>query len=195
MTNRYTNTAIFLHWLIAISILGMFTLGWFMHDLPKEAPKQISYDLFEWGIYTWELSKEASPRAFYYNLHKSIGITVLALIIIRFLWRITHKPPAMLATYKTWERKLASGAHRLLYLFMFAIPVSGLIMAVSSKYGVKWFGINFISGLDDKNLRHFFKEVHEVAGVILLLIVIIHTLGALKHKFIDKDNTLNRMLP
>lgn len=195
MTDRYTKTAILLHWLIALGILSMFALGWYMHELPKEAPKQMAYDLFDWGVYTWELSKEASPRSFYFNLHKSIGITLLALIIIRLLWRITHKPPAMLTSYKAWERKLATGAHHLLYLLMFAIPVSGLIMATSSKYGVKWFGIPFIKGLDNKALRDIFKETHEIAGILLFLVLIIHTLGALKHKFIDKDSTLSRMLP
>jgi cytochrome b561 len=192
-STRYTNTAIVLHWLIAIGVFAMFALGWYMSELPKEAPKQIAYDLFGWGIYTWQLAEEASPRTFYFNLHKSIGVTILALIIIRVLWRITHRPPALLASYKSWERKLATGTHHVLYLLMVALPVSGLIMAVSSKYGVKWFGIDFIGGLDNKGMRELFKEVHEVVGVVILLVLILHILGALKHKFVDKDTTMDRM--
>jgi cytochrome b561 len=192
-STRYTNTAIVLHWLIAIGIFAMFALGWFMSELPKEAPKQIAYDLFNWGIYTWQLAEEASPRTFYFNLHKSIGVTILALIIIRVLWRITHRPPALLVSYKSWERKLPTGTHHLLYLLMVALPVSGLIMAVSSKYGVKWFGIDFIGGLDNTPLREVFKEVHEIVGVVILLVLILHILGALKHKFVDKDTTMDRM--
>jgi len=195
MTDRYTKTAILLHWLIAIGILGMFFFGWFMTDLPQEAPKQTSYDLFNLGIYTVELAKESSPRAFYYNLHKSLGITLFALITFRLFWRITHKAPAMLSSYKTWERKLATGAHHLLYLLMFAIPLSGFIMSINSKYGVKWFGIKLVGGLDNKDCREFFYEVHEITGLIILLIIALHIVGALKHKFIDKDNTLSRMLP
>ena len=65
--SRYTKTAVVLHWLIAIGIFGMFALGWFMSDLPKEAPKQMAYDLFNWGIYTWQLAEGASPRTFYFN--------------------------------------------------------------------------------------------------------------------------------
>ncbi len=191
---RYTKTAKILHWLIAIAIFGMFALGWFMEGLPKEAPKQMTYDLFDWGIYTWQLAEEASPRTFYFNLHKSIGVTIFALILIRILWRITHKPPALLTSYKAWERKLANGAHHLLYLLMVALPVSGIIMATYSKYGIKWFGIAFIKGLDNKELRELFKEVHEIIGIIILLVVIVHIIGALKHKFIDKDDTLQRML-
>ncbi len=195
MTNRYTQTAIILHWLIALCIFGMFALGWYMTELPKEAPKQMAYDLFDWGVYTWELTKEASPRSFYFNLHKSIGLTILGLVIIRFLWRITHKPPAILSSYKTWERKLATGAHHLLYLLMFAIPLSGLIMSVASKYGVKWFGLKFIAGTDNEGIREAFYEIHEIAGLIILIIIAIHILGALKHKFIDKDDTMKRIMP
>jgi cytochrome b561 len=191
---RYTKTAVFLHWLIAICIFGMFALGWYMSDLPKEAPKQMAYDLFDWGVYIWQLSEEASPRTFYFNLHKSLGVTIFALIIIRILWRFTHKPPALLSSYKVWERKLATGAHHLLYLLMVALPLSGIIMATYSKYGIKWFGFEFIKGLDNTPMRELFKEVHEIVGAVILVIIIVHILGALKHKLIDKDETLNRML-
>jgi cytochrome b561 len=190
---RYTKTAVLLHWLIAICIFGMFALGWYMSDLPKEAPKQMAYDLFDWGIYTWQLSEEVSPRTFYFNLHKSLGVTIFALIIIRILWKVSHKPPAMLASYKAWERKLATGAHHLLYLLMVALPLSGIIMATYSKYGIKWFGLEFIKGLDNTPMRELFKEMHEIVGVIILVVIIVHILGALKHKFIDKDETLKRM--
>ena len=192
-TSRYTKTAVILHWLIAIFIFGMFALGWYMSDLPKEAPKAMAYDLFDWGIYTWKLSEPTAPRSFYFNLHKSIGITIMALIIIRILWRITHRPPALLSSYKAWERKLATGAHHLLYLLMVALPVSGIIMATYSKYGIKWFGIPFIKGLDNNPLREIYKEAHEVIGIIILVVIGLHVAGALKHKFIDKDDTLKRI--
>ena len=193
-TTSYTKTAKVLHWLIAIGIFGMFALGWFMSELPKEAPKQIAYDLLNLGVYTWNLSEEISPRTFYFNLHKSIGVTIFALILIRILWRITHRPPALLASYKAWESKLASGAHHLLYLLMVALPLSGIIMATYSKYGIKWFGLELIKGLDNKEMRELFYEAHEIIGLIILLVIIVHIIGALKHKFIDKDDTLKRML-
>ncbi|MCH9848627.1 MAG: cytochrome b [Betaproteobacteria bacterium] len=195
MNKRYTKVAIILHWLIAFGILGMFAFGWYMTGLPREAPEQMSYDVFDWGIYTWELTKESSPRAFYFNLHKSIGITLLGLIVIRILWRITHKPPALLTSYKAWERKLSTSAHHLLYLLMVLVPLSGLIMSVAGKYGVKWFGLDFIAGIENKPIREIFHETHEIAGLIFLAIIVLHILGALKHKFIDKDETMQRMLP
>lgn len=192
-TTRYTRTAVILHWVIAIGIFAMFALGWFMTELPKEAPKQMAYDLFDLGLYTWRLAEEASPRTFYFNLHKSIGVTLLALIVIRILWRVTHRPPAMLSSYRAWERKLATGTHHLLYLFMIALPVSGVIMATYSKYGIKWFGIPFIKGLDNNEMREVFEQIHEIFGLIILVMIILHITGALKHKFIDKDETLKRM--
>jgi cytochrome b561 len=153
----------------------------------------MAYDIFDLGIYTWQLSEEASPRTFYFNLHKSLGITILALIAFRILWRITHKPPAPLSSYKDIERKLANGTHHLLYLLMLTVPFTGLIMAINSKYGVKWFGLDLISGLDNKPLREFFECTHEFVGIVLLVLVGLHVVAALKHKFIDKDETMSRM--
>lgn len=192
-STRYTKTAIVLHGLIAVGVFAMFILGWFMHEIPKDAAKQVEFDLFNLNIYTWQLAEAVSPRTFYYNLHKSIGVTLLALISFRVLWRIMHRPPAMLASYKAWERKLATGTHHLLYLLMIAMPVSGLIMAINSKFGVMWFGIDFIAGLDNKDLRELFKEVHEIVGIVFLILIVLHIAGALKHKLIDKDETMKRI--
>lgn len=192
-SSRYTKTAVILHWLIALFLIVMFVLGWFMADIPKEAPKQTAFDIMDLGVYTWQVSEEISPRAFYFNLHKSLGITILALIAIRILWRITHKPPAPLASYKAIERKIATGTHHLLYLLMIAIPVTGLVMGLYSKYGVKWFGLSFLPGLDNNGIREAFAEIHELVGIALLALVALHVVGAIKHKIIDKDDTLKRM--
>jgi cytochrome b561 len=189
-STRYTKTAVILHWLIALFLVVMFVLGWFMTDLPKEATKQSAFDL---GIMTWHTAEEISPRTFYFNLHKSLGFTIFVLILVRIFWRITHKPPAMLTSYKAIERKLATGAHHLLYLLMFAIPVTGLIMTLYSKYGLKWFGVTVFSGLDNSAIRDVFESAHEIVGIILLAVLAVHVIGALKHKFIDKDETLKRM--
>ena len=193
--NQYTKTAIVLHWLIGIGILAMFGLGWFMADIPKDQPKAMSFDLFDLGVYTWNMATEATPRTFYFNLHKSVVITLLALIVLRLLWRITHRPPALLDTLTATEKKIATGGHHLLYLLMFALPITGLVMAINSKfeYGVKWFGISLMNGLDNKAIRESFVDVHEVVGIIMLVVIGIHVLGALKHKFIDKDGTMSRM--
>ncbi len=193
-SNQYTKTAKILHWLIALGIFGMFALGWFMSDIPKEAAKQSVFDIFDLGIFHWTSAEEVSPRSFYFNVHKSFGVTIFALIIIRILWRLTHTPPALLASYKAIERKLANGAHRLLYLLMLILPLSGVIMAVYSKYGIRWFGMDFIKGLDNNPMREIFKSAHEIFGLVMIAIIVIHILGALKHQFIDKDETMDRIL-
>ena len=190
---KYTKTAIILHWLIAVGIFGMFALGWYMAELPKDAPKQLSYDLFDMGIYTWQLAEEASPRTFYFNLHKSVGVTLFALILFRVFWRVTHRPPALLATLKAWEVKLSTMVHHAMYLLMVLLPLSGVIMAANSKYGIKWFGMDLVAGLDNKVMRENFVEVHEVMGALMLLLIILHIVGALKHKVIDQDGTASRM--
>lgn len=191
--SRYTKTAMVLHWLITFALLGMFVLGWYMTDLPKDSPKIASIDLFDLGIFTVQQAEPASIRSFYFNLHKSIGVTLLALIAFRVYWRLTHEPPALLASLKAWEKKLAAWSHKILYLLMLALPVSGLIMASYSKYGVRWFGLKLIPGMDNNPLREKLVEVHELIGIVLLVVIVVHVLGALKHKFIDKDETLKRM--
>ena len=190
---KYTNIAIVLHWLIGIAILFMFVLGWFMTELPKETPKTTSFDIFDLGLITWGVEEEQSQRSFYFNLHKSVGLSLLMLIVLRMYWRFTHRPPAFLNSMKLWEKRLAKATHHSLYLLMFLIPLSGIIMSAGSKYGIKWFGIKVIPGFDDKAIRELFYEFHEIFGLLLLLILILHILGAVKHSIVDKDGTLRRM--
>jgi len=190
---RYTKTAIILHWLIGAMIVFMFLLGWYMTELPKDAPKVMSFDLFDLGWWQWQVSNEMSPRTFYFNLHKSVGITILALVVFRIYWRLTHTPPAPSAQLSAWERKLATAGHHLLYLLMVSIPLAGIAMSLNSKYGLQWFGIPLLSGLDDKPMRDLFEEVHQTLGIAMLVVLALHVLGALKHRFIDKDDTLSRM--
>jgi|TARA_B110000305_G_scaffold47794_1_gene51209 cytochrome b561 len=191
--SQYNNISIFLHWLIAAGIVFMFILGWFMDTVPKDAAKSSTFDLFNMGLYVWELSKEVSPRSFYFNLHKSVGISLFALIILRILWRLTHKPPALLDSMKTWEKKLATGAHHGLYFLMVATPLAGIIMSISSKYGIHWFGIKLVGGIDNKASRELFYEFHEIFGLLILLILFFHIAGAFKHALVDKDGTIRRM--
>jgi len=192
-TQRYTKTAIILHWLIGALIVFMFLLGWYMTELPKDADKVMSFDLFDLGIAQWNVAQEMSPRTFYFNLHKSLGVTILALVLFRIYWRLSHRPPALLSSLKAWERKLAAGGHHSLYLLMVFIPVAGIIMSLYSKYGLQWFGIKLLEGLDNKDLRETFAEVHELLGTAMLVVLAVHVLGALKHRLIDKDDTMKRM--
>ncbi|NJD36062.1 MAG: cytochrome b [Betaproteobacteria bacterium] len=191
--SRYTSIAIILHWLIGLMILCMFALGWYMSELPKDLPKTASLDLFGLGIYTFQPAEPMSPRTFYFNLHKSVGLTILALVFFRLFWRLTHTVPAMPASMQEWQAKAARLAHKGLYLMMLALPLSGIVMSVYSKYGIAWFGIKLVAGLDNNPLREQFKEVHEIAGWVFLALIILHASAALKHRFWDKDEIWGRM--
>jgi cytochrome b561 len=189
---RYTKTAIILHWLIGLLLLGMLALGFWMHDLPKEV-KVEALDLFDLGFYTVMFSEPTSLRTFYFNLHKSIGVTLLVLIFVRLFWRLTHAAPEFPATMKAWEKRLSDTVHKAMYVLMVAMPISGVLMATYSKFGIKWFGIALIEGLDNPALRDAFKEAHEFIGLSLLALIVLHVIAAIKHKVVDKDEVMQRM--
>ncbi len=190
---RYNKVTIILHLVVGALIVVLFGLGWFMTELPKDAPKVPSVDLFNLGFYSLQFAEPMTLRSFYFNLHKSIGITVFALILLRLYWRLTHLPPEFLTSMQAWEKKLAELTHKALYLLMLAVPVTGLAMAAYSKYGVVWFGVHLLAGHDDKGLRDLFEGAHEVVGLVLCGLVALHVLAAIKHKVVDKDNVLQRM--
>lgn len=162
------------HWLLAITIIGMIFFGWYMGDL------EISPDKFK-----------------LYALHKSIGITVLALVVFRVFWRLFLGVPKSLPHHKDWEKLLSKAAHLLLYIAIFVMPLSGWLMSSAAGFPVSVFGAFTMPDLIEKN-REFGKllgSVHLLSAWTILVLVSLHVLGALKHHFIDKDETLKRMLP
>jgi len=179
---RYTSLAIAFHWIVALLIAVNVGLAW-----------------------TWPNVADESVRPLINN-HKSIGITLLGLVTMRFLWRLTHRPPALHPALRSWEKRLAHAAHVALYLVMFAMPLSGWIMDSAYKDAAThpnfWFGLfewprlGFIMALDPatkKTVHDFFGEMHEVSALILYLLVVLHIAGALKHQFIDRHRELARM--
>lgn len=192
-TEKYSKPAVILHGLTAVMIFVMFAIGWYMSELPKDMPKTPTLDLFDLGIYTMQFAEAITPRTFYFNLHKSLGLTVLLLILVRIYVRVTQGYPAFPASMKDWEKKAADLVHKGLYVLMVAVPLTGIVMAVNSKYGLNWFGMPLAAGLDNKELRDAFKEAHEIIGVVLLLVIALHAAAAIKHKVIDKDEVMSRM--
>ncbi len=182
MPARYTGPAIALHWIIALLMIVNVGLAW-----------------------TWPVAPDEAVRPLINN-HKSIGITVLALVSMRLLWRMTHRPPALPDHHRPWEKRAAHAAHGLLYIIMFALPLSGWIMDSAWDKAADnpnfWFGlfewprIGFIMGMDaasKKEVHDLFGEMHEISGFILYFLVIVHVGGALKHQFLDKDKELARI--
>lgn len=181
-SQRYNSVAKTLHWLIAIAIIGLLVMGKVMVDLPRDDPGK------------FEL----------YQLHKSAGLTVLFLSVLRLLWRFQYRAPALPATMKTWERFAAQATHVAFYVLMFAIPLSGWAMTSTSSSGVPtlWFGVfevPSLPGLDGSHEMHDVhesaEEAHELLGNLTILLLILHVGAALKHHFWDRDDVLRRMLP
>lgn len=172
---RYTTTAIVFHWLIAILIVGAFTLGLVMTDIPGFSMTKLKY--FAW--------------------HKWAGVTVLLLAALRLLWRLKNSPPALPSTMPVWQRGAAHGLHHLLYLFMFAVPVSGYFYTLAAGFPVVYFGLFKLPVLIAKDLAlaEVLKQVHYWLAMSMAALVALHVLAALKHTFVDRDGTMRRMLP
>jgi cytochrome b561 len=168
----YTRTAVFLHWLIALLIACGFTLGTYMVDL------------------------HISPRKLrLYSYHKWIGITVLALVLIRLVWRLTHRPPPQVPMPR-WQLRTAQATHYLLYALMIATPVCGWLYSSASGYPVVYLKLWQLPDLVHKNrdLAKVLVEIHGFLGWSIFWVVLLHVAAALKHHFIDRDDTLRRML-
>jgi cytochrome b561 len=172
---RYTNTAILLHWLVAILIIAGFSLGVTMVDIPGLTPTKLRY--FSW--------------------HKWIGITVLGLACIRLLWRLAHPAPPLPASMQGWQHTAAGVVHVLLYLLIFAVPVSGYFYSLAAGVPVVYLGVLPLPVLIDPNpaWKPVLKLVHYWLNVTLLAGFCVHVAGALKHQLIDRDGVLKRMLP
>jgi cytochrome b561 len=170
----YTGTAISLHWLVAFLILAAFPLGLTMSDLALSPLKLklISY-------------------------HKWLGVTVFLLAAARLAWRATHTPPPLPAAMPAWQRYAAHGLHHLLYVLMFAIPLSGWLMSSAKGFQTVYLGVLPLPDLigKDKALGELLTEVHETLNFALLALVVAHVGAALKHHFIDRDDILARMMP
>lgn len=172
---RYTKTALLLHWLIAMLIVAAFALGVTMVDIPGITPTKLKY-------YSW---------------HKWLGVTVLALACARLLWRLAHRPPAYPDTMPGWQRHAAHGLHGLLYVLMFAVPISGYFYSLASGVPVVYLGVIPLPVLIDSNAewKPLLQQAHYALNMTLLACVLLHVAAALKHQFIDRDGVLRRMLP
>ncbi|MDE1948963.1 MAG: cytochrome b [Burkholderiales bacterium] len=170
---RYTITAITFHWLLALMITTSFFVGNYMADLPLSI---LRLKLFNW--------------------HKWAGISILALSALRLLWRLTHRPPPDLPG-PAWQQRVAHLVHGLLYLLFFAVPLVGWAYSSASGFPVVVFGVlplpDFVPV--SRQLAAALKPLHGILAWTLAVLVLLHSVAALKHHFIDRDRLLERMLP
>ena len=161
------------HWTMAVGLLGLCAFGYWMSDLPR------------------------GPAMFKaYALHKSFGLTLLALALARLAWRLFDRRPLDLAA-PGWQKLAALGTHFALYGLMLAVPLAGWAYNSASHFPLQWFGLVNLPALVPASpvLKEFFHEAHELGAAALLTLVALHVAAAWKHHLVDKDNTLRRMLP
>ena len=171
---RYGAVAQLFHWLIAALIVAQFTLAYLADDLPI-------------GIHKLALLAR----------HKSFGMTVLMLAILRLLWRLKNPPPLLPSGMTPLERTLARATHIAFYVLLFAMPITGWLMSSAKNYSVSWFGLFTWPNLIAKNETAFdlLRSTHHILSYALFAIAVLHILAALKHHFWNKDDVLLRMLP
>jgi cytochrome b561 len=178
-TLRYGRIAIALHWLLALMILGSFSVGLYMADLPL------------------------SPlRVKLVNWHKWAGVTILALSALRLLWRLAHRPPplpeAIECAMPGWQRFVHHRTIGLLYILFFAVPLFGWAYSSALGFSLVWFGVlplpDFVP-VDKALAETVLLPLHRGSAFLLAALVVAHTTGALKHHFVDRDGLLARMWP
>lgn len=175
---HYTKIAVILHWAIALMMIGLIVMGFTFDLMPK----------------VWK------PTA--YMLHKSFGMTVLVLTLVRIWWRLKHPVPAMPAGIKPLEVRAGRTAHALFYVLMLALPLTGWAMSSAyGKYPTVYFGLFEIPHIPfpdemKKAISKNTNEAHEILGTLIApALIALHVLGALKHQLIDKLPFIQRMLP
>jgi cytochrome b561 len=171
-SDRYTRTAIVLHWLIAAIVVFVFAWGWWMQQIPKQPP----------GF-----------RADAFNLHKSLGLTVMLLMFVRLGWRMTHRPPP-LPPMPSWNARLAHANHAVMYVALFVLTIGGYLGSAWSGYPVKFFGIVLPAWSGNQPLlKDLASDVHLIASWVLGVAFVLHVAGTVKHAVVDRNGMLARM--
>jgi cytochrome b561 len=170
---RYTGPAIFLHWLLALMIVTSFSVGLYMADLPF-SPERLKL----------------------YNWHKWAGSVILALSILRLLWRLSHRPPADVPM-PAWQQRAAQATHIAFYALFLAVPLVGWAYSSAAGFPIVVFGVlplpDFVPV--DKALAAMIKPWHGRLAWVLAALVLLHVAAALKHQFVDRDGLISRMRP
>lgn len=172
--SRYGPVAMILHWIIALLIVAQFVLAELAEDLPL-------------GMEKLQLLAN----------HKSVGITVLGLAVLRLGWRLAVPPPPLPGAVPRWQARVSTATHWAFYGLLFAMPLSGWIFSSAASFSVSWFNLVQLPDLvgADEGLADIAEEIHEILARGLFVLALVHVAAALKHQFLDRDGVLLRMLP
>lgn len=173
-THSYGSSMKFFHWLIAILVIGMIIFGFCLDSFTDK-----------------------STKIFFIQLHKSIGLTILALMLMRLIWRWLNISPKLPSSMPWWERFLARLVHILLYIVVFMMPLSGWLASTAGGHATNFFWLFRVNApgiAQSKTLAQCIFDFHIYGAWILIGLLTLHTLASLKHHFLDKDDVLTRML-
>ena len=183
--NRYSVIAIMLHWLIAVIIAAQLFLGlWMVDAIRQPASRVLALQAYQW--------------------HKSLGLTLLILSLMRLLWRLFNPPPSLPESMSRLEKLAAHAVHWLFYALMIGIPLLGWAMVSAAPFAVpvrvfgvfQWPHFPWVRALDNKAMLGTVLQLsHRYVAYFLILLVGLHAAAALKHHFFSRDNVLARMIP
>lgn len=170
---RYTKVAIWLHWLIGLAVIANIGLAMLTEDMPREAHRAAM------------------------GVHKALGMAILALTLLRLIWRLVHRAPPLPIGTPEWEKWGSRAVHFLFYALLILLPLSGWVWMSAADRPIDFFGLFTIPSIvaPDKALSDVMHERHEVMGLTMLGLVVIHLLAAVKHQFVDRNRQLSRMNP
>ena len=169
----YTKTAILLHWVVALLLVAVIGLAYLLEAFPEESAGFITV----------------------IGLHKSVGITILALSLMRLVWRLFNKPPALPESTPIWQRGVAHAVMASLYVLTICTPIVGWAMVSADGHATSFFGLFDLPSLlaENENSAEQLEELHEVLANMIIGLVVLHVLASLKHQFVDRDGLMSKM--
>jgi cytochrome b561 len=168
----YAPTAVALHWGLVLLVFALYGIGWYMVGIPKGTP----------------------PVAYFYNLHKSLGIVAALPIVLLIWWRATHVPPSLPSLLPAWQVRAAHLNHLLFYVCLVVLVVSGFVESNFTRFGIKFFGYPLpILGWEDKTVYRIFNRIHVYTSYVFTALMAIHIAAALKHLLVNRDGVFQRM--
>ncbi|MGA7982648.1 MAG: cytochrome b [Chromatiaceae bacterium] len=163
-----------LHWLIVAMAIAQLTVGFIFSDLPDNDP----------------------TRPVLFRAHTTLGVTIVLVIVIRLLWRLTNPVPTLPDILASWQKVLAHTTHYLLYFLLIAMPIVGYLTVNAAGHPVPFFTVELPAVIGKSAvLKDILAPIHSAGAFVLIALVVLHAAAALRHEFLLKDNTLRRMTP
>lgn len=172
--HRYGLVSLFFHWAVVVLLIVQYTWAF---RIDRAEGLRVRFELV--------------------TQHKTLGMVILALVILRLLWRVFNRPPPLPVTMPRWERYIAGITHWLLYGLVLAMPVTGWLYSSAAGFGEQWWGpVNFPALIESSEFwQDWFGLIHRALAIALATLVGLHVLAALRHQFVVRDDILRRMLP